>query len=69
MWWLLVVFGVIACIAPFVPFTSEPYATTFWDAFPMIVLGLAAAVLGWRPKQGYPVALAFASGFSPRTGS
>jgi hypothetical protein len=69
-WWIvLVTFGVLSAIAPFVPFTSEPYSIDFVDALPFFVVALAAVVAGVVAARGYVSAFAAAAGLTAAWGT
>jgi hypothetical protein len=69
-WWIvLVAFGVLSAIAPFVPFTNEPYSVDFVDALPFFVVAVAAILAGVAAALGYVSAFAAAAGLTAMWGT
>jgi len=66
---LLVLVGALTLIAPFVPFTSEPYSPDFVSALPFVVIGAAAVIAGIAAAFGYVSAYAAAAGLTASWGT
>lgn len=64
-WWIvLVLFGLVSGVAPFVPFTETRYTLEFADAVPYLVVAAATVVAGILVAAGYVSAYAAAAGLA-----